>query len=171
MDINVFFRSNGTNKAEVNAKTRYGFSLEHGALTQLRKPAPDKEATSNSSPTAHGESCVGSTIGYKDARSVSFDFHIIGSNADDYDSKFELFRSEIVESGYFQMRVEYGNKFYPPKYGTNNANFGYLNFLYQDCQPLYEHLDGLGKFTLIVKEPRPDIRDNRLTGFTNATKK
>lgn len=138
----------------VDAYVRYGVSLEMGSLMRLMSPAPRKDPSGQSQPSSHGVSYLGVTIGKAAERQFSFDLHLRAPDAGTYLLRYQQFCHEILDCQYFQLKTKYE----PDKV---------YHLLYMSAEPVALFIGGLGKFSLTVKEPHPEIHDARTTGFSN----
>ncbi len=144
------------NKGWVDAYLRYGLSLESGARSKLMTPMPMKTPTNASEPTVDGVAFSAETIGKSDKSEFSFDIHIVAPNEETFLRRYELFCTEILRGQYFQL-----------KHGKRLGEV--RHFLYDGCEPFKEFRLEMAKFTLAVKEPHPEIRDNRVPNVMNTT--
>lgn len=140
----------------VDAYLRYGLSLEDGALARLMAPAPNKKPTNIKLVGSHGVAYTGTTIGFKDEKTMSLDAHIVNEGKSDYLSKYGNLIDEVLDGGYFQVRIS-----------TQPSKVRHL--LYDDCQISFMKLSRMAKMTLSVTEPHPEITDERVTGFNSIT--
>lgn len=149
----LFFKTASTN-GWVDAYDTYGMSLEDGALSKIITPAPHKAPVTSSGVTSHGRAMLGSSIGKKDGRTMSFDVHFTGATEAQFLTRYYAFCQQVLDAGYVKMYVVLpgGDPF--PKF--NNAH-GAMHLIYQDCQPFQQYQMGLAKFTLVFEEPHPEI--------------
>ena len=147
----LFFRTNTTKTGSlgtngwVDTYTRYGLSMEPGAMASLMKPAPAKDPQGVSVQNSNGTAYDGSTIGYKAERQFTFDVHIVASGESDYLEKFERFCTEILNCQYIQLK-------------TGKQPTKVYHLLYMDVQEFSQFLSGMAKLTITFKEPHPEIR-------------
>lgn len=153
----LYIRSNRTNREWVDAFDTYGLSFEPGSLFKLMTPAPGKDGNSIKPVGTHGVAYSGSTIGFKDERIFSMDMHIVASSEADYLTKYAAFCANVIDCGYFQLK-------------TSTEPGKVYHLIYKDCQPSKQFLSGMAIFTLTVKEPHPEIHDDRITGFTSTNR-
>ena len=130
----------------VNLKTTYGISFSDGTISRLLTPAPNKEIVENKSDIQHGKSVDRDpTYVFKDERTFSLEMHLTAKNATDFLLKYNAFCTQILDKGFFDIRLE------------EIPNI-YIRLTYLDCTQFTEFNFGLAKFTLSVNEPDPTNR-------------
>ena len=144
------------NDGWVDAYLRYGLSLEDGARSKLLTPMPMKTPTNASEPTIDGVAFSAETIGKSDKHEFSFDLHFVASSESDFLTKYDLFCTEILRGQYFQLK-------HAKRLGEVR------HFLYDGIEPFQEFRLQMAKFTLSIKEPHPEIRDNRVPNVMKTT--
>lgn len=135
------------NDGWVDAFSRYGIVFEETALSKLMTPAPNKEVVENKSDLEHGKRVWRDYNDIrKDERNVSLTFNIIASSKTDFMTKYGRFCDEILDKGFFDIKVSYweGKVF---------------RMTYQDCTQFTEFNQNIGKFVLNLNEPDPTNRD------------
>lgn len=144
----------------VDTYLRYGLSLSEKAMSQLMTPPPNKKPQGNTSATANGVAYPSSMIGKKDEKDFSLDIHFTAPDKATFLNRYDLFCSEVLDVGYFQLRFTVDGV--PDgQGGREKRDRGVYHLLYQDCQQFEEFCMNMAKFTLSVKEPHPEIRDER----------
>lgn len=140
----------------VDAFERYGVFLEDKAVAALMSPPPHKTPANNSAAGSHGVAYGGSTIGKKNEKQFDFNIDLVAESSASYLTRYASFCHEVLDCGYLQLVTSWE----PAKV---------YHLLYRSCEPITQFLSGLGKFTLAVTEPHPDIHDDRQIGFSNTT--
>lgn len=140
----------------VDAYLRYGMSLEDGAISKLLTPAPMKTPTNSSNALRDGVAFSGPSIGKTDLHDFSFDMHIVAADKNTFQQLYKRFCDEILRDQYFQLRISIE----PTKV---------RHLLYEGCEPFSVYNLEMAKFTLAVKEPHPEINDNRVPPIMSAT--
>ena len=100
----LFFKTASTN-GWVDAYDTYGMSLEDGALSKIITPAPHKAPVTSSGVTSHGRAMLGSSIGKKDGRTMSFDVHFTGATEAQFLTRYYAFCQQVLDAGYVKMYV------------------------------------------------------------------
>jgi len=143
----------------VDTYLRYGLSLEDGARSKLMTPSPCKEPTSVSSEDKHGVAYAGYTVGKRDANSFSFEVHITAPTKADFEAKLQLFKSEVLECQYGQLRL-------CTTAGNSDQSQFVRHLLFMRCDSFREFRLEMAKFDVAVIEPHPEKTDEDESPFT-----
>ena len=131
---------------EINGvdSSRYGIILSDGGMSALRKPAPNKPFVENKSRIQHGKRVIRKNP-RKEERSVILPIQINATSEGDFNDKYNLFVSEVLDTGYLVIR-------------TSAQSDVYYRFIYEDCQQYTEFAGETAKFMLALTEPNPNNR-------------
>ena len=127
-----------------DAFERYGINIEDGALCALLTPPPMKEFVESTSRIRHGKSVIAKDPKY-DSREISLPFHLIAKNQTDFFQKYNLFCTEVLSQGKFELQT---------KYQTGVV----YRLVYLSCTQLRQFKQELAVFSLKVEEPDPTNR-------------
>ena len=86
-----------------DAFVRYGMSFEDGAISALRTLPTMKELVENKNRLRHGKQVLRTTA-RMDEMDYTLPFHIVASSKEDFESKYNSFRAEVLQAGYFDIR-------------------------------------------------------------------
>ena len=136
-----------------DAYTRWGLSLEDGALSRLMTPPPHKEPVSNKNVMMDGISVVQDQF-FADVRSVSLEMHIVAPRKDVFWARYASFCTEVLNEGYIDLVTRYE----PTKV---------YHFLYSDCTQFTEFQETMAKFTLSLNEPNPSVHSGSVPFVTD----
>ena len=131
----------------VDAYEQYGLSLEDGALSKLIAPAPNKNPVSNTNALTSGVAYLGGSVGVKNERTLSLDAHICAGTKAEFWSKYAAFCNEILD----HARGDHIRL----KHADDHNRVHHL--VYQSCEPFSQFRMEMAKFTLVVKEPHPEL--------------
>lgn len=127
-----------------DAFERYGINIEDGALCSLITPPPMKEFVESTSRVRHGKSVVVKDPKY-DSREITLPFHLIAKSQADFFKKYNLFCSEVLSQGKFELQT---------KFQTGVV----YRLVYLSCTQLRQFKQELAVFSLKVEEPDPTDR-------------
>ncbi len=128
-----------------DAFVRYGVSFEDGAISALRTLPTMKELVENKNRLRHGKQVLRTTA-RMDEMDYTLPFHIVASSKEDFESKYNSFRAEVLQAGYFDIRTSW----------ISDATY---KFTYQSCTQLTQFRGEMAVFSLKVNEPDPSDRD------------
>lgn len=127
-----------------DAFERYGINIEDGALCSLITPPPMKEFVESTSRVRHGKSVIVKSPKY-DSREITLPFHLIAKSQADFFQKYDLFCSEVLSQGKFELQT---------KFQTGVV----YRLVYLSCTQLRQFRQELAVFSLKVEEPDPTNR-------------
>lgn len=127
-----------------DAYARYGIILSDNGMSALRKPAPNKPFIESKSRLQHGKRVVRKNP-RKEERSLILPIQIVASSESDFNTKYDLFVSEVLDTGYLIIR-------------TSRQPTVYYRCIYEDCQQYTEFNGETAKFMLSLTEPNPNNR-------------
>ncbi len=128
----------------IDAFGRYGIFLTSGGFSALRKPAPVKPFIEGKSRLEDGKRVVRKNPKL-DERSLILPIQMTAKNETDFVNKYNLFCSEVLETGYLEIVV-----------GSQPSTV--YRCVYEDCQQYSEFVQELAKFMLKLTEPNPKNR-------------
>ncbi|MBR1526836.1 MAG: hypothetical protein IJ640_09300 [Prevotella sp.] len=127
-----------------DAFQRYGIIMPDGGMAALRKPAPNKAFIQNKSRLQHGKRVIRKNP-KKDERQIILPIIITAKDESDFNEKYDLFVSEVLDTGYLVIK-------------TSKQPNVYYRCIYEDCQQYTEFAGEMAKFMLSLTEPNPDNR-------------
>lgn len=131
----------------INGKDAYiewGLSIEHGGISALMTPPPNKELIENKSRNEHGKRVVSNQIKI-DERDLNLPVHITAKTTDEFMEKYSKFCDELAKS-----KLDIMTKYRPNEvYKTN----------YISCTQFSQFRQQMAKFTLKLNEPNPYDRN------------
>lgn len=136
-----------------DAYLRYGLSLCGGAIDKLVAPVGKKDPQGNKSALSPGVGYLGMSVGITDEREVSVDMVLNAPNKTVYLQKLAQLRHEVMDlpSGeYFMLRTNY----FPDEA---------YRVIYKGCEPFRSFCREMALFTMILREPHPELRSLSLT--------
>ena len=130
-----------------DAYERYGINLEDGAISTLMTPAPMKEYIESKSRLRHGKTIV-TTLSKYDSREITLPFHLIAKSKAEFFEKYNLFCSEVLANGKFELSTKY------------QSGIVY-RLVYVSCTQFSQYNRELAVFSLKVEEPDPTDREEK----------
>ena len=127
-----------------DARSRYGIILSDNGLSALRKPAPNKPFIESRSRLQHGKRVIKKNP-RKEERSVILPIQIVATSESDFNTKYDLFVSEVLDTGTLTIT-------------TSAQPTVYYRCIYEDCQQYTEFNGETAKFMLSLTEPNPNNR-------------
>lgn len=122
----------------------YGISMTQQGLSALMTPAPMKAVIESKSRQVHGKQFVNKNPRF-DSRDLTLPIHLTARNKDQFFDRYSRFCSEILATGYLEIRTKY------------QPTVVY-RCIYTSCSQFSEFITEYASFSLKLTEPDPSNR-------------